>query len=296
MRLRLNTSTAMLLLVLIGLQSCAPFKSTRVAAVAYTMQDVAQAASKQSSLSVIREGTPAYLMLIDGLIEAYPRNKELLLSGCRAYSSYASSFPSDDQQEEAATLYRQAKLYGFRAVSGDREFARAASGSLEEFEAVLQSYGKDEVPALFCAANAWANWISSSLDSVEAVADLAMLEATMKRTLELDDTYFYGSPHLLMGVYLSAKPTSLGGDPAKAKAHFDRAFKLGADRLLAAKVLYAKYYARSINDRELFVQTLEEVIATPLELESELTFANAVAKKEAGNLLDKTEDYFAEIP
>jgi hypothetical protein len=176
-------------------------------------------------------------------------------------------------------LYRQAKLYGFRAVSGDREFARAASGSLEEFEAVLQSYGKDEVPALFCAANAWANWISSSLDSVEAVADLAMLEATMKRTLELDDTYFYGSPHLLMGVYLSAKPTSLGGDPAKAKAHLTELFKLGADRLLAAKVLYAKYYARSINDRELFVQTLEEVIATPLEMESELTFANAVAKK-----------------
>lgn len=288
-------SPVMLLLSLALLQvGCAPFKSTRVAAVAYTMQDVADAAAKQSSLSVVREGTPAYLMLIDGLLEAYPDNADLLVAGCRAYSTYASSFLTDEQQEEATAIYQKAKLYGFEALSRQRDFAAAAAGgNLDDFNALLRRFGKADVPALFCAAGAWASWISSNMDNLEALADLTMLEATMKRLIELDGAYYYGGPHLLMGVYLAAKPAALGGNPAEAKKHFDEAFLLGADKLLGAKVLYARYYARSINDRELFVQTLQEVLAAPADPVPELTLANVVAKKQAAALLTKTEEYFA---
>jgi len=289
-------SIALMSGVLLLQQGCAPFKSTRVAAVAFTMQDVAKAAAKQSDLTVIREGTPAYLMLVDGMLEAYPQNTELLTAGCRAYSSYASSFLSDDQQTEAGALYRKAKLYGFRALSSSHDFAKTASGSLDDFQSLLQKYNKSDVPALFCTANAWASWISNNMDSVEALADLAPLEATMKRLLELDDTYYYGGPHLLMGVYLAAKPKALGGNTEEAKKQFQQAFALGADKLLMSKVLYAQYYARGIKNRDLYVQTLEEVIAAPSDQVPELTLANTVAKKEARNLLDKTEEYFAEQP
>jgi len=288
-------SPVALLLSFVLLQAgCAPFKSTRVAAVAYTLQDVANAAAKQSSLSVVREGTPAYLMLIDGLLEAYPDNAELLVAGCRAYSSYASSFLNDEQQDEATALYQKAKLYGFKALSRQRSFAAAAAGgNVEDFNALLQRCDKADVPALFCAAGAWAGWISSNMDNLEALADLSLLEATMKRLIELDGAYYYGGPHLLLGVYLAAKPAALGGSPAEARKQFDAAFSLGADKLLGAKVLYAKYYARSINDRELFVQTLQEVLAAPVDQVPELTLANVVAKKQAAALLTKTEEYFA---
>lgn len=289
-------SIALISTALLLQQGCAPFKSTRVAAVAYTMQDVAQAAAKQSNLTIIQEGTPAYLMLVDGLLEAYPQNTELLVAGCRAYSSYASSFLSDEQQEEAGALYQKAKLYGFRALSNDDDFAKAASGNLDDFQSLLRKYNKSDVPALFCTANAWASWISNNMDSVEALADLAPLEATMKRLLELDGAYYYGGPHLLMGVYLAAKPKALGGNTEEANKQFQQAFALGADKLLMSKVLYAQYYARSIKDRGLYVQTLEEVMAAPADRVPELTLANTVAKKEARNLLDKTEEYFAEQP
>lgn len=294
MNLSRYTNPLISLLVLTLLQAgCAPFKSSRVAAVAYTMQDVANAAARQSNLAVIREGTPAYLMLIDGLLEAYPDNADLLLAGCRAYSSYASSFLGDEQQEEAATLYQKAKLYGFKALSRQGDFTKAASGNVDDFNATLQHYQKSDVPALFCAASAWANWISSNMDNLEALADLAMLEATMKRLIELDGAYYYGGPHLLMGVYLAAKPAALGGNPAEAGKQFDEAFSLGADKLLGAKVLYAKYYARSINDRDLFVQTLQEVLNAPADQVPDLTLSNVVAKKQAATLLTKTEEYFA---
>lgn len=288
------TSPIVFLLSLVLLQAgCAPFKSTRVAAVAYTLEDVASAAAKQSNPSIIREGTPAYLMLIDGLLEAYPDNIELLVAGCRAYSSYASVL-SDERQDEATSLYQKAKLYGFKALSRRRDFAAAArGGNVGDFNAILQRCDKADVPALFCAASAWANWISSNMDNLEALADLTLLEATMKRLIELDGAYYYGGPHLLLGVYLAAKPAALGGSPTAAKKQFDEAFALGAAKLLGAKVLYAKYYARGINDRELFVQTLREVLAAPVDQTPELTLANVVAKKQAAALLAKTEEYFA---
>ena len=284
---------AVSLLVLIP-AGCIPVKQARVAAVALTIEDVARAASKQSDPTIAREGTPAYLMLLDGLIEAYPQNAQLLTAGCQAYATYASSFLPDEERQASEAIYRKAKLYGFRALSGRGDFAQAASGSLEGFEAFLQQYKKTDVPALFWTASAWAGWIGTDVSRVESIGDLPMLEALLKRILHVDETYQYGGGHLFMGVLAAAKPTIMGGNLAKSKLHFDRAFGLGANRLLSAKVLFAEYYARATRDRSLYVKTLEEVLAARTDEIPELTLTNVLAKEKAKRLLEKTEEYFAQ--
>lgn len=273
---------------------CAPFKPARVAAVALTVQDVAKAAAKQSDPYIVKEGSPAYLMLVDGLLEAYPNNEALLVAASQAYGSYASSFLADEERAKSEATYRKAKLYGFRALSVSEgvDFEKAAAGNLDEFKDILKKFKKKDVPALFWTASAWASWISANISSVEAMADLPALEAVMNRVLELDDSFYYGSPHLLMGVFLAAKPPVMGGDLAKAKQHFDRAFALGGGKILMAKVLYAQYYARGMKDRALFTKTLKEVEDAPVGEVPELTLANVVAKEKAKRLLDKTEEYF----
>jgi hypothetical protein len=271
---------------------CIPTKSARVAAVAMTLQDVAQAAGKQPNVTIVREGTPAYLMLVDGLIEAYPDNRELLVAGCRAYTSYAAMFLADDQSKETEALYLRAKLYGFRALSERGDFGKAADGSLDEFKSFLQRYQKEDVPALFAIASAWGGWIGSNLGNVKAVGDLPVFGATLDRVLELDDAYDDGSPHLLKGVYLAVRAPVLGGGLAEAKQQFDRAFSISGNKALAGKVLFAQYYALGIKDRELFVGTLREVMAAPVDEVPELTLANTLAKEKAKKLLAKTEVYF----
>jgi hypothetical protein len=267
-----------------------------VSAVAYTAEDVFIAASKQSDPTIVRAGTPAYLMLIDGLIEAYPDNSELLTSGCQAYTAYASSFVEGTDPKKAAALYAKAKGYGFRALSKKRNFQQAVTGPVDDFVAFLKQYDKKDVPPLFWTASAWGKWVSLNLDSVEALADMAMLEATMQRTLELDDSFYHGSPHLLMAVYLAARPDIIGGNIDKAKEHFDKAFSLGADKLLSAKVLFARYYAVRLGDRVLFAKTLQEVTDAPVDGVPELTLANTLAKQKAREMLEKVDDYFGELP
>jgi tetratricopeptide (TPR) repeat protein len=273
---------------------CMPIKPVRVAAVAMTMQDVASATAKQSDPDVFREGASAYLMLVDGLIEAYPDNRKLLTAGCQAYSTYASSLPDDRNTKRSKALYQKAKSYGFRALSTDVDFESAAQGNVQEFRSTLQQFNKKDVPELFCTASAWASWIASDIGSVEAVADLPALEATMERILELDETHNYGSPHVMMGIYLAAKPAMLGGDLAKARQHFERAFALGGARVLATKVLFAQYYAREAKDRDLYVKTLEEVIAARADEIPELTLVNALAKEKAETLIEKADEYFSD--
>ncbi len=282
--------------VLVLAAGCLPSRQARVAAVALTAEDVAKAAAKQSDPTIVRSGTPAYLMLIDGLIEASPNDSRLLLAGCQGYSTYASLFREEADQAKAAAWYGRARAYGFRALSARGDIRQPVSGSLKEFAAFLHRYRKEDVPALFCATNSWARWTAVNLDNLEAVAELPFLEAAMERLLELDESYSYGSPHLLVGTYLAAKPAILGGDIAKAKDHFDRALALADGKFLPARVLYAQYYARRIQDRGLFVRTLEEVLSAPADAVPELTLSNVMAKEQARELLEKADEYFSDEP
>ncbi len=59
-----------------------------------------------------------------------------------------------------------------------------------------------------------------------------------------------------------------------------------------AYVYYAKYYARQIMDKELFVSTLQKVLEAPAETSPDLTLANTIARKEAKELLSRVEEYF----
>lgn len=83
-----------------------------------------------------------------------------------------------------------------------------------------------------------------------------------------------------------------GGDLEKAKEHFMKALDLGQGKFLMAYVYYAKYYARKMMDRELFVSTLQKVLETPAETSPDLILANTVAKKEAEELLGRVGEYF----
>jgi tetratricopeptide (TPR) repeat protein len=271
--------------------ACIPTKGLTTAAVGSLLEDIATSSAKQSDISIIRDGTPAYLMLIDGLIEAHPRNEKLLLAGAKAYSSYAALF-AEENREKAKGLYFKGKQYGIRALSKRRGFKELVPKPLDQFQPCLKGLGRKDVPALFWTASCWGSWISLSTDSVEAMAEIPKVICMVQRVLELDEGFYYGGPHLFMGVYHASRPKAYGGDPEKARHHFEKAFELGQDKFLMAHVLYAKYYARQAFNRELFVSTLEKVLEAPADSIPELTLLNTIAKHEAKRLLERVNDYF----
>src|SRR3972149_4596828 len=117
MILSLKRSRIFFPLFLISLfTACLPSKKLTVGATATLLEEVAKSSYRQSDLRMIREGMPAYLMLMDGMIEAWPNNEQLLIAAAQTYSSFASIFVEDQDQEYAKMLFGKGRDYALRSL------------------------------------------------------------------------------------------------------------------------------------------------------------------------------------
>ena len=281
----------LLLWILLLSMGCLPAKKLTVGAAASLLEDVSKASFKQSDMKMIREGMPAYLMLLDGMIETWPGNAQLLMAGAQGYASFASAFVEEENKEYALELYNRGRKYALKLLE-IRGLKNPVIGSFDEFSAKLKTLGKKDVPYLFWAATCWGSWIRLNLDSMEALAELPRVELIMQRVLEIEEGYYYGGPHLFMGIWYASRPKMVGGDLKRAQDHFLKAIAFGEGKFLMSYVYYADGYARQALDKELFLSTLQKVMDTPADIKPDLTLLNTVAKKKAKELLDRMEEYF----
>ena len=75
------------------------------------------------------------------------------------------------------------------------------------------------------------------------------------------------------------------------RAHYERAIALSGGRDLSIKVSYARYYARTLYERELHDRLLNEVLAAD-PVQPGYTLFNTLAQDEAVELLESADDYF----
>jgi len=282
--------------VLKALAACTLLTSGCSAIISSTTAGLADSLSEavlnQNDPETVRQGAPAYLVLIDGLIADNPKNPHLLLGGAQLYSSYAGAFVSDHDRERRLSL--KGRDYGWEGMCATR---RSACGiwtrPYDEFEAVITGLGKKDVPALFTTAMAWVTWIEANRDDMAAVADKARVDAMIRQVVTLDPSYGGGRPEMLLGVLATLLPEALGGQPEEGKRHFERAIELSGNRDLMAKVMMASQYARLVFDRELHDRLCREVIAADPEAPG-LTLSNTLAQERARALLADSEDYFGD--
>ena len=254
--------------------------------------NLATALLNQDDPETVRQGGPAYLLLVDALIEGDSENSDLLRTGARLYGSYASSFV--DEPERARRLATKGRDYGCAALCYDLPRTCGAwTAPYEEFEQVIDSVGRDHLEAVYACAAAWATWVQVNRDDWVAVADKARVEAMMQRVVELDETYLDGGAHVYLGVLDTLLPAALGGKPEQGRQHFERALELSRGRDLMAKLLLAREYARLVFDRPLHDRLCHEILdADPVA--PGLTLTNTMAQEAARELLETAEDYFGE--
>ncbi len=280
-------SAAVSLPLLLAVAGCAALGRTAATPFAENLYEVLL---NQTDPSIVRDGAPAYLLAIDGLIEGAPDDTELLLAGSSMYGAYGSAFVADPVRQQR--LSQRSFDYARRALCVELPDVCAALGEpFDAFVATLAPLETDDVPVLYAFGRAWAGWIQSRGDDWGAIAEVPKVEALMGRVLELDESYEDGGPHLYLGVLFTQRPASLGGQPEAGRQHFERAVALSEGRDLMAKVLFARYYARLVFDRPLHDQLLDEVVAAD-PAAPRLTLSNTLAQDEARQLLADADDYF----
>jgi hypothetical protein len=253
---------------------------------------LARAVAEQNDPETVRQGAPAYLLLIDGLIADDSGSGELLLTGAELYSTYAGAFVEDP--ERAKRLSLKARDYAWRGLCAKvRRTCDIWKAPYDRFAEVVATLGEDDVPALFTVAAAWTSWIQAHRDDWGAIADKARVDAMIQRVVALDPDYQDGMPFVYLGVLATLMPEALGGRPEEGRRDFERAIELSGGKALMAKVMYARHYARLTFDRDLHDRLCREVIEAEAEVPG-LTLANTLAQEQARQLLSESEAYFEE--
>jgi hypothetical protein len=273
-----------LMAVLLFLNGCASMVGERLAG------SLGQGILNQDDPKTVEAGAPAYLLLIDGMIQDDPENGALLRAGADLYGAYSSVFVED--VERGRRMAAKARDYSRRAFCFDYvQICTLETGELAAYRAALDEVDEDDVTVLYSYATNWAGWIKSRSGEWNAIADLPKVEAVLERVVALDETLDHGRAHLYLGVMRSQLPPALGGKPELGRAQFEQAIAISNSRDLMAKVEFARNYARLVFDQELHDRLLNEVLsASPNE--PGLTLSNVLAQQQARRLLDSSKDYF----
>lgn len=244
----------------------------------------------QDDIGTVRDGVPAYLLLIDGIIDGDPENAGALLAGAKLYGAYAGGFVEDPPR--AQHLAERAYGYARRGLClREKSLCAQLDAPFDAFAAALDKASAKDVDALYGFGAAWAGRIQMNSGDWNAIADLPKLQALLSWVTRIDPQHDSGGAYLYLGVINSIRPASLGGKPEEGKAYFDKALELSAGRNQMVRVLYAQFYARLVFDQALHDKLLNDVLAAD-PVAPRLTLINVLAKRRAQVLLASGKDYF----
>lgn len=280
----MKSISALIIGVMILVTGCASMVAGNMAA------SLSTAILNQDDPETVRQGAPAYLLMIDGMIDSSPNDADILLAGSKLYSAYATIFVEDKQR--AKRLANKAFGYARRALcERSTVVCKSYQQSFDEFAESLNQVSSDEVAYLYGFGSAWAGLVQVSSDNWSAVADLPKITRVMERVVFLQESFDGGGAHTYLGVLNTLRPPSLGGKPEQGRKHFEKAIELSNGKNLMNKLLFARHYARLVYDRELHDRLLNGIIEAKADAPG-LTLINTLAQQEAVELLKSAEDYF----
>ncbi|MEM1435083.1 MAG: TRAP transporter TatT component family protein [Pseudomonadota bacterium] len=249
------TAVALAISVLL-LSGCASLLSSVTSGIA---GDLTDSILNSQDVETVRQGAPAYLILIDGLVGEDSTNATLLSQAAQLNSAYAGAFVTDPERQKLLAS-KSLRLAERAACKGLKNACELRSRDFADYELWLSRLRVRDVPLAFSLAGSWAGWLQAHADELGAIAELSRLKALVSRLVELEPGYENSSPHLYLGVLESLYPPAVGGRPELAREHFEAVLDATAGRHLMAKVLYASQYGRSTFDRELHDRLLREVL------------------------------------
>lgn len=274
------------MLVLMGmLNGCANLMSSVTSGLA---EDLADTILNSNDVDTVREGIPAYLLMIDSFLRSSPNNPELLM----AASNLNSAFTIFTNEERGRLLSQKSLDYSLRAACArNKMLCDLNEAEFEVYKQRVDAITNKDVDIAYSLAVAWTGWMQAHSNDWNAIAQLGKVKYLMAHCIELDETISDGGPHLYMGGLETVLPASLGGNPEKGRVHFERSIEISQGQFLMAKVVFAEQYAKLVFDKQMHDRLLNEVLAADPVSEGR-TLTNTVAQTRARELLAESDDYF----
>ena len=270
-----------------GLSGCATLMASATNGLA---QSLGSAILNQDDPETVRDGAPAFLLMLDSFVESAPGNTATLIAAAELYAAYGTVFV--DEPDRARRLTTRSRSYGRQALcTVNKDSCQMWELPFEEFSSAVNKLRASDAAALYTTGLTWLAYVQAHRDDWSALAQLPGVEAVLVKVRTLDESFKPSEVEHYLAVMNTLRPPALGGKFDQGRAHFERAIALSGGADLSIKVDFAVYYARTLYNRELHDRLLAEVLETN-PVHDGLTLFNTLAQRDARELLDSADDYF----
>lgn len=253
---------------------------------------------------LIRDAFPFALKTYEALLASDPKNRDLCVATAEGFVKYASAFVCAEAEKlkeldfgraqylrrRATKLYLRGRNYAVAGLTLDHhDFDKKLR---EDVQQVLRALSQKDVPLLFWAAAGWAGAISTDVNNMSLIAELPMVEAMMRRALELDEDYEDGAIHEFFITYEGGRSEAMGGSAKRALEHFDHVVSLTRGEKASPYVSLASSVAVRKQDYKMFKELLHKALAIDPDAVPEWRLANLLAQEKAQWLLDHSAELF----
>ncbi|MCG8570233.1 MAG: TRAP transporter TatT component family protein [Spirochaetes bacterium] len=278
------------IILFLSFSSCASLMSNMAGGLADSLYE-------QNDVQLVKEGAPAFLLLVEGFVNDNKKSRDMLKNGIMIFSAYSGAFVQEPERRKI--FNKKTKTWAIDLLKTYKKFEKYyeidpqdKEGKDEALKVFLSSVKEKDIDYVFWAAYSWALAIMDDLDSMDSFIELPIAKSLIDRVYELDSGFYYGAPHLFYGIFYGAYPEAFGGDLTKAQEEFEKALEYSEGKLLMTKLFYADFYFKPKLDKEGYVQIMNEVIETDVDLHPETRLMNLIAQEQAKTRLEEVDMTF----
>ncbi len=302
--LRRAGCASVILAGLVAISGCGAIRRMAINNVASTLsQGTGDTFTRDDDPELIRDASAFALKLYESLLESVPKNKDLLISTCAAFTQYGYGFVETDAivlgeshhdevvelNARALNLYIRAKDYCLRAM--ELRFPGMRAELSKDPRTALRRAKASDVALLYWTAAAWGSAIALGVDKPDLVIDLPTVRALAERALELDERWNNGAIHEMM-ISLDSLPEAIGGSAERARAHFKRAIEIQQGRSPVPYVTLALGVSVGAQDEAEFRKLLGEALAIDPKANPSTRLVTLITQRRARALLDQVDLLF----
>jgi prepilin-type processing-associated H-X9-DG protein len=197
----------------------------------------------------------------------------------------------EDAEEQMLQTYEKGTYYAELGLGLAAPSFRDRVCAGDYVEDVVTDLSTKGVPSMYWYATNLGKWALAT-GLLVALGNKDKIFAMMTRIKATMPDYFYGAAERYFGAFYTKIPFP-GGDEELSKENFESSKSRFPD-YLATRVLMADLHATKFDNRAMFVDELNYVLAASADVIPEIAPENAVEQKKAAALMEDLDDYFDE--
>ncbi len=248
--------------------------------------------TKTGDARLLKDELAGQISSLSAKVEKSPNNLQLLQESAQLYLIYGLLI-EDVDPEQAKELYTKGRDYGLRALKQDSQ-CREGLESGKRISELVGDLGKEYKEALCWTGLNGGLRLILNINDPSILSEIGDVISVVKRSIELDESYFYGIGKVFMGAYYALVPTFLepAAGPENSAKMFQEARSVSEGKFLLVDLFEARFLATKINDQELFQKRLKAVLSADAEALKDAILINRLSKMKADYYLKHQGDFF----